>query len=214
MVDRNKSLSDEPVIDLSFTISGSSVPVDHGYALYSSISRILPALHGPSWLGIHPLSGSRTPEALLLTRTSRLTLRLPVEKITEGLPLAGKVLDVEGSQIVVGAPSVRALKPSATLVSRQAIVKLTSFPLSSKGRVDESLARNGVERELRRQMERLDASGRITLGALRELRVAGKRVLGFAVRIDDLEPSASVRVQTVGLGGKRRMGCGIFIPSR
>jgi len=31
-----------PYVDLAFRLTGSKVPVDHGYALYSAISRLLP----------------------------------------------------------------------------------------------------------------------------------------------------------------------------
>jgi hypothetical protein len=33
-------------VDLAFRLTASKVPVDHGYALYSAISRLLPELHG------------------------------------------------------------------------------------------------------------------------------------------------------------------------
>jgi CRISPR-associated endonuclease/helicase Cas3 len=35
-----------PYVDLAFRLTGRKVPVDHGYALYSAMSRLLPELHG------------------------------------------------------------------------------------------------------------------------------------------------------------------------
>ncbi len=38
------------IVDLSFRIVGKTVPLDHGYALYSAITRLLPAAR---WLGVN-----------------------------------------------------------------------------------------------------------------------------------------------------------------
>jgi hypothetical protein len=35
-----------PVIDLAFVLVGRTVPMDHGYALFSALCRVVPALHG------------------------------------------------------------------------------------------------------------------------------------------------------------------------
>jgi len=42
-----------PYVDLAFKLAGSKVPVDHGYALYSAISPILPEIHGATNLDVH-----------------------------------------------------------------------------------------------------------------------------------------------------------------
>ncbi|MBP7676307.1 MAG: type I-MYXAN CRISPR-associated protein Cas6/Cmx6 [Thermoanaerobaculia bacterium] len=206
--------ADGPFVDLTFAISGRSVPIDHGYALYAAVSRAVPQLHGASWLGLHPIDGASMPPALLLNRRSRLRLRLPLERINAGLQLAGKDLDIDGNPLVVGVPAVRALEPARNLAARLVVVKLTSFPLSGSARVDEEAARKAVDAELRRQMAQLPVEGQLHVRKLREVRVAGRRVLGFAVRVEGLDPEDSVRLQSAGLGGKRRMGCGIFIPTR
>ena len=48
-----------PYVDLAFGLTGSKVPVDHGYALYSAISRLLPEIHGAKNVGVHPIKGTR-----------------------------------------------------------------------------------------------------------------------------------------------------------
>lgn len=211
---KSSDQEDGPFVDLAFAVSGRSLPVDHGYALYAAVSRAVPQLHGAPWLGIHPIDGTSMPPTVLLNRRSRLRLRLPFERINSGLRLAGSELDVDGNALVVGVPSVHALEPVRSVAARLVVVKLTSFPLSGTARIDEVGARNAVDAELRRQMAAISAEGRLTVGKLREIRVAGRRVLGFSVRIDDLEPEASLRLQVVGLGGKRRMGCGVLVPAR
>jgi CRISPR-associated protein Cas6 len=48
-----------PYVDLAFRLTGSKVPVDHGYALYSAISRLLPQIHEAKNIGVHPIRGTR-----------------------------------------------------------------------------------------------------------------------------------------------------------
>ena len=44
-----------PSIDLAFRLTGSAVPVDHGYALYAALSRILPEIHAAKDVGVQPI---------------------------------------------------------------------------------------------------------------------------------------------------------------
>jgi CRISPR-associated endonuclease/helicase Cas3 len=44
-----------PYIDLAFRLTSNKVPVDHGYALYSAISRLLPEIHGAKNISVHPI---------------------------------------------------------------------------------------------------------------------------------------------------------------
>ncbi|HNJ42685.1 MAG TPA: type I-MYXAN CRISPR-associated protein Cas6/Cmx6, partial [Acidobacteriota bacterium] len=79
------------LIDACFRLIGSEIPIDHGYALYSCLSRVLPFLHTSDSIGIHPISGVPSGKGrLLLTEHSRLSLRIPVESFREVLPLAGQ----------------------------------------------------------------------------------------------------------------------------
>ena len=48
-----------PYVDLAFRLIGGKVPVDHGYALYSAISRLLPGIHGVKNIEIPSDRGTR-----------------------------------------------------------------------------------------------------------------------------------------------------------
>lgn len=50
-----------PVVDLAFRVTGSKMPVDHGYALYSAISRLLPEIQEQRRGGFRPPGGSAGP---------------------------------------------------------------------------------------------------------------------------------------------------------
>ena len=207
-------------VDLSFPIIGERVPRDHGYALYGAISRAVTALHGATWLGVHPLSGARVDDATLqFGQRSQLRLRLPVERIPEVLPLAGAKLDVAGAPIRLGAPSVHALVPAASLDARLVAIKLTAAPR----RLNEELGREALDvagfaeryaKEIRRQLDALGIGSPFELRGRRSVTVDGRRVVGYSVRVIGLGADQSIALQERGIGGKRRMGCGVFRPTR
>ena len=71
-------------VDLAFRLTGSKVPVDHGYALYSAISRVVPEIHEAKSIGVHPIRGiyGGTGE-LMLRDSSRLVVRMESEQIVQ-----------------------------------------------------------------------------------------------------------------------------------
>ena len=108
-----------PIIDLRFVLVGTTIPLDHGYALFSALCRVVPTLHGDKRIGVHPIRGMRTaPGVLTLTEHSSLRLRLPSEEIAPYIALAGRELDLDGHRLRVGIPRVESLVPAANLASR------------------------------------------------------------------------------------------------
>ena len=46
------------------------------------------------------------------------------------------------------------------------------------------------------------------------MRVKGQVIVGFAVQVKGLSAADSLKLQADGLGGRRRLGCGFFLPVR
>ena len=108
-----------PTIDLAFDVRGTTIPLDYGYALFCSLCRIVPALHGDRRVGVHPIRGVRqAPRRLTLVPQSKLRLRMPSEMIGAYLAIAGADLDLDGSSLRVGIPRMEPLIPSPRLASR------------------------------------------------------------------------------------------------
>jgi CRISPR-associated endonuclease/helicase Cas3 len=65
---------------------------------------------------------------------------------------------------------------------------------------------------LRRQLDALEVSDSATVevGARRVLRIKQQSIIGFKVCLDQLSDDESLRIQATGLGGRRRLGCGLF----
>jgi CRISPR-associated protein Cas6 len=189
-------------VDLAFRLSGTKIPVDHGYALYSAISRLLPEIHGAKNIGVHPIRGAYGGNGELTLRdSSRLCIRLESECIGEVLNLAGKQLDVDRYSFRVGIAEVRSLHPRASLYSRLVTIKGFMEP-------------TGFLESAKRQLEKLNVDAEIRLGERRTFRVKDKQVVGFAVAATGLDAEDSIRLQENGLGGRRHMGCGVFVPLR
>src|SRR5262245_22921381 len=186
------------IVDLWFPVTGRTLPSDHGYALYSALCWAVPALHEGPWWGLHTLRGARLlAGTIALSRTPRLGLRLPAERIPVVLALAGRRIDVAGHHLGLGPPTVEALVPVKALSARLATIR----PFMEPGPFLQAA---------QRQLAEMEVVGTVSLGARKVLRIDGRNVVGFSVRVSDLAPEASLRLQERGLGGRRPMGCGRF----
>ena len=200
-----------PVIDLAFDLRGGTIPLDYGYDLFGALCRVVPRLHGDRRVGVHPIRGLRlVPRRLTLVPQSRLRLRLSSEEVASYLPLAGATLDLEGDCLSVGIPRVEPLRPAPALVARLVTIGRLIEPGPFEESARRQLAALGVSAEASFVPESDPArAGRPTR---RVLRVKGRRIVGYALRVAGLTAEESLLVQEHGLGSRRRMGCGVFVP--
>lgn len=191
-----------PRVDLSFRLAAKAVPLDHGYALFGALCRVLGDLHGAPWLAVHPLSGALRPDGLLAVDARRgLRLRVEPAQIPRVLPLSGKSIELDGHVLRVGVPTIGALQPVPALVARMVVIKGFTEPEPFRDAV-------------RRQLDALAVTARIEIGRRRVVRIGPDTVVGFKVILHELSDDGSLRVQYAGLGGRQRMGCGVFEPYR
>jgi len=220
-----------PVVDVGFRILGKSIPVDHGYALYGAVARVVEkdgqrVLHEPpteSWkrAAILPINGRATGDRkLTLSPSSRLLIRLDSELIKDILPLAGKTLDLDGSVIRVGVPTIYPLKPVARLRSRLVVIKGMMEPepfLQSVRYAFEKLNIKGTPGLLKRQLPKAlegktGDDPKHSPFIRRTIRIHDKEVVGYAVEVQELTADESLTLQEHGIGGRRKFGCGVFVP--
>jgi CRISPR-associated protein Cas6 len=192
------------VVDVHFRLQGEHIDADHGYALYAAISRVLEK-PGDQWLhvaddwGLLPVRGRYIGGGkLVLGRTARFGLRLPAGKIPKILPLAGKRLDINGDRFMVGTSATAALKPVAVLYTHV---------VTTKNGEDEAR----FDAEIARQLESLEIRGKAIRGPRRIITIKDKKVVGFSLLVSELNAEESIRLQERGLGGRRKMGCGVFL---
>jgi CRISPR-associated protein Cas6 len=159
---------------------------------------------------------------LHLTPSSRLSFRLDSDHARELMPLAGKELDLDGYTLRVGVPTTYVLKPAATLRSRLVTFKHRMEPEIFLAKAQEELSNLSIKAApgLIRRSGAKSLEGREELTAdrspfiRRTLRIHDKEVVGFAMEVSGLSADESLRLQETGLGGRRKFGCGIFVPAR
>jgi len=208
------------MVDVQFSLTGNVIPVDHGYALFSAVSKIVSGLHGAKDFGSLHIRGTLVGDRMqLLTPQSSLTIRLPAEQVKEVIPLAGKVLVLGHYRIRVGVCRCKALVPSPSLYSRLVVIKGFMEPAPFFGAVQRQLKDLGIRGvpSLILRPDTADSNGgraerRRSPFVRRTLRIHDKEVVGFALRVEGMEPKESVILQEKGIGGRRRFGCGIFVP--
>jgi CRISPR-associated protein Cas6 len=207
-------------VDLIFSAQGQAVPQDHGYALYGAVSRLIPAVHEAKDIGLFPIKGTPAGNGtLLLAGHSAVRVRAPADRIPMLLPLAGKALELDGHRIRLGVPRVAALVPAATLASPLVLIKI-AHAAENGGVTPEAFLASAREK-----LKVMGVSGGARIQAVREgpragqpkrkvIRVKEQTHVGFAMIVEGLTAGESIRLQEEGLGGRRVMGCGLFLPTK
>ncbi|MGE4195969.1 MAG: type I-MYXAN CRISPR-associated protein Cas6/Cmx6 [Phycisphaerales bacterium] len=160
-------------------------PID-GYAVFGAVCRAGMVFHGQ-------------PDTQVLLVREELVIRAPVDRAWRlaGAGLNG--IEVNGHSAWLGSPIVRPLVASPRLWSRLVTIKPYREPV-------------GFAAAARRQLDRLGVTCGLRVGPRAIVRVADKAIVGFGAWLEDLSERDSLAVQSRGLGGRNRMGCGVFTP--
>ncbi len=200
-------------VDLAFPLKGKSLPLDNGYIIYSALSRICPNLHELTNIFIHPIAGiPNSSKQLRLTKRSKLQIRIAIEQIPLVYEfLVGQTFKIGQSQFHLGIPEYRALTSCSVLYSRLVIIRRCFEPqvfleaaqrqlesLGIKGNIDILKKKNG-QLQCRQLVMRKD--------------IGTFPVKGYGVEVKDLSEEDSLTLQQHGIGGKKKMMCGVFVPS-
>ena len=205
-----------PTLDILFRVTGAEVPTDHGYALFSALSRILETeedrwMHGNVHIGLHTIRGASLGNGRrLVGPNARLGLRLPADLLPRSLKLAGKSLDLDGCKLRVGVSETRALVPAPALHCRIVTTRNGDDPARFDAEIVRQSAALGIFGNVFRVPENAGRTNGPRDPSRRIVRVKGKRIVGYAILATELTAEESILLQERGLGGRRRMGCGGF----
>jgi CRISPR-associated protein Cas6 len=188
-------------VDLVFSVRGNSIPRDHGFVLWRELRTCLPWLDAESQAGIHAIRGAPgNDDMLLLTRRAKLVLRLPQARVADAQSLNGRQLDLDGCVLQIGDATQRPLLAFATLYSH----------LVCTGSDDEF----AFLRDITAQLEQINVACKLLCGKRRALRAGQTEVRGYSLMLHDFKLGQSTLLQQIGLGGHRKLGCGIFVPHK
>ena len=202
------------VVDVVFHVRGKELPCDHAWALMNAIQARL------SWFGddprhglhlIHPAAsgnGWYSPEdaasaTMYLPRRARLALRVPQERVGDASTLEGSSLDIEGYELRVGASEIRLLSLHTTLHSRHVLSGADDpSEVSFLTWAAETLNALGI------RCRKMVAGRESTIG------MPGGIHQTRSLLLADLRRDEALRLQEMGLGDGRRLGCGVFVPHK
>ena len=188
-------------VDIVFSIRGHSVPRDHSFMLWRELRLCLPWLEAEAHAGIHAIRGApANDEMLLLTQRASLVLRLPEARLADALSLSGQQLDLDGHLLHIGDARQRPLQAFPTLYSH----------LVCTGSDDELDFLDDVAA----QLERINVACKFMCGRQRALRAEQTVIGGYSLMLHGLGADQSMLLQQTGVGGHRKLGCGLFVPHK
>ena len=196
-----------PYIELAFPVMGKNLAIDHGYQLYSALKDRLTQLKDWNDISIKTISGKldrHKRNEINLTARSKLLIRLPAEKIPFVYFFSGKSLTIGKHKIRLGIPEMNFLQPKSKMRSHIVIIRGYEQP-------DPFLI------AAQNQLNELKIQGKIQLITTKDGTPKRKTIkvtqtlVGFGVEISNLSESDSIILQEKGLGGKPKMGCGVFV---
>ncbi|HLS54890.1 MAG TPA: type I-MYXAN CRISPR-associated protein Cas6/Cmx6 [Zeimonas sp.] len=190
----------EHAIDLVFAVVGVRLPGGYAAELWAALVRGLPWLADEPGVGVHAIRAPACDGSLLLSRRTRLALRVPTRRQADALRLSGQQLDVGGERLAVGTARTRPLEPYPTLSAR----------FVATGASDALAHEEAVEAML----GELDMPLHFICGRMRTVRLGDATVSGAEVVLHQLRPEQSLAMQERGLGGQRHLGHGLFVPHK
>ncbi len=210
--DREEYVVPDDIVDVVFDMRCRALPVDHADALYRAISDALPWFDEEEASGLHLIHGAESgngwerpddgDELLYLSRRTKLTLRLPKERVEDAGSLSGQTLRVAGYDLTLGRPKQRLLSTHSALHAR--------YVVSDQAEEEEEFLERNVE-ELKNAGIRFK---KILCGKLHGFRTADGEVITRSLFVADLSREDAVRLQKQGVGPGRKRGFGVFIPHK
>ncbi|MEL6440843.1 MAG: type I-MYXAN CRISPR-associated protein Cas6/Cmx6 [Cyanobacteria bacterium J06621_8] len=200
---------DSTNVELCFSVVGKVIPADHGYGLYSALTHCIKELHElPGW-SLGTISGIPDQQGkIYLGDRSKLRIRLPYEQVPLVYPLAGKKITIGVHNIILGIPQIFTLSSASQLRSRLVVIKGYQEPESFLAAAQRQLEKLGIKGNT---YISTNSNGEI---ARKTIKIKKFTVVGFGLEIKNLDSEDSLLLQKVGIGGKRRMGCGVFVPQK
>jgi CRISPR-associated protein Cas6 len=179
---------------------GDRLPTDHGYRLYSALVERCPRLKDIDWQ-LGTING--TPDRngwIKLGRKSQMLVRCDIADL-DAFDLAAKMLRVGQSFLQLREGVGHSIQPHENLQAR--IVTIKAKYQCRVSEFDFAVA-------LGKQLHQIGIETMPILGNRSTIKVKDTAVVGYGIQFNGLKPEESLKLQRHGLGGRRRMGAGIF----
>lgn len=208
----------DDIVDLLFTLDCRQLPVDHAYGLATALLRVCPWMATEPGLAIHSIhvAGSQngwqrpahgTEHRLQVSRRTKLTIRAPRARVAELLAaLPGTRLQVGDCPLTLGAGKVKSLSKETTLFARHLAADPGAPPVADESAFLQAAATTLAALGIRVR--------KALCGKTAALATPQGAIPTRSLMLADLSAAESIRIQQLGLGPHRLLGCGIFIPHK
>ncbi|NEV61669.1 type I-MYXAN CRISPR-associated protein Cas6/Cmx6 [Thiorhodococcus minor] len=208
----------EDVIDILFAIDCKRLPVDHACSLSDAIKTAVPWIADEPLAGIHSIhvAGSQngwerpehgTDSLIMVSRRTKLTIRVPrarADALLASLP--GARIEIAGNALTLGAGKTRPLSTETTIFARYVAVDTEPASELPEPEFLETAARALAEMDIKIR--------KALCGKSLTLQGPDGPIHTRSLMLSGLTKEESIRLQQLGLGPHRLMGCGIFIPHK
>lgn len=201
----------DDVFDLVFRLRGTSLDIDHAFALSTALQAHLSddlcariGVHGVRMAGSG--NGWNRPEqsdaALPLSRRARLAIRVHRDDSEEVGQIMDRTLQIGHQEVTLGSSVMRKLSTIGTLYARAICC-------------DREQSESDFLTEMAASLKQMNIRvSKMICGRCGEIRTADEIIFTRALMVADLEAEESVALQQQGLGQDRMLGCGLFVPHR
>lgn len=214
-----ENTSDKPfqvpddIVDLVYKINCKCLPLEHARSLSVAIHKALPWIADEDSAGIHLIHGAESGngwmrpedpanELLYLSKRTKMTLRLPKERVADARELTGQTLIIDGHEIGVGDAASKLLSTQSTLFSR--------YVVSTEAESEDVFLQRVYA-----DLQKLDIKiNKLLCGKTHILQGHYGDIFTRSIMLAELKPEESVRIQQYGIGEGRKLGCGLFIPHK
>ena len=191
-------------VEIVYPIYGQALPTNHNYQLYSSLCSWNAQVKEFDWQ-LKTINGFSDHQGKIhLGSDSTLAIRCNVKDLAAWMDLQEVELGVNSYRLKVGQADIKMLTGSPCLRSRMVTIK-------HQGKFG-NLAKQQFRDCLLYKLFELGIRCDVKVEEYRKIEVSHRSVFGYGVRLTGLNKESSKLIQELGLGGRKRMGCGYFEP--
>ncbi len=205
----------EDVIDIIYAIQCKTLPVRHAWELSREIIKHLPWIEQYDYAGIHQIhvaesnNGWMRPAedeegaVLYPSKRTKMTLRIPIEMYDAATELVSETLDIGGHSLTVGKAKKKTFTNAGVIFARYVLSK-------NDENENEFLARIASEIKEKTQFK----VKKMMCGKSHDIETPDSTLHTKHLMIADLDSDTSIKIQQLGLGKGRELGCGLFLPHK
>ncbi len=216
--DEDKSLPYTPpedVIDLAFSIKCKTLPLNHSWALSREILKHLPWVEGDPHAGIHQIhvaesnNGWMRPDddeenpLLYPSHRTKMTLRIPIDKLSDTEKLTGITLDIDGHSLLIGNSKKKLFTNAGVIFSRYVLSNHDESEHDFLSRVSQEI-KSKTNFNIKKML----------CGKIHIIKTPNTKFTTRNLMIADLDSETSIKIQQLGIGKYRELGCGLFLPHK